>query len=148
MLKIREMTHVDADILRPMFDMFYRSSAMDHPVPESVLNRTFRDAVTDGTLLRGLVLEDASGPVGFAYVTSLYSTEIGGVTVMLEDLYFVPEVRGKGYGTEFLHWLENAYPKARRFRLEVTPENTGAARLYQKLGFHYVRYHQMAKERP
>ena len=147
MLKIRTMTSGDAKEILPMVYGFYRSDAVDHAVPEEVLQRTFEAAVTEGTLLRGLTLEDESGVVGFAYLTALYSTEIGGVTVMLEDLYFIPEVRGKGYGTEFFRWMENSYPDARRFRLEVTKENTGAAHLYQKLGYHYIRYDQMAKER-
>ena len=40
-------------------------------------------------------------------------------------------------------WIENQYPSARRFRLEVNEVNRGAVHMYQKAGYDYLRYDQM-----
>ena len=148
MLNIRTMTRGDADAILPMVYGFYRSDAVDHAVSEEVLNRTFEAAVTEGTLLEGWVLEDETGVVGFAYLSAYYACEVGGVNMMLEEIYFSPEARGKGYGTEFFRWMEERYPEVRRFRLEGTDTNEAAIRLYERLGYRFIRYGQMAKDRP
>ena len=148
MLKIRTMTREDESAVLPMVYGFYNSDAVDHAVPHEALNRTFRAAVTEGTLLQGLVLEDETGIVGFAYLSAYYACEVGGINMMLEEIYFSPEARGKGYGTEFFRWMEKSYPQVRRFRLEVTESNQAAVRLYQRLGYRFIRYGQMVKDRP
>ena len=147
MLQIRKMTGADAKTVLPMAYGFYRSDAVDHAVPEETLNRTFQAAVTDGSLLEGFVLEDETGAVGFAYLSPYYACEVGGVNMMLEEIFIIPEAQGKGYGTEFFRWMEETYPEVRRFRLEVTESNQAAVRLYKKLGYDFIRYEQMAKDR-
>lgn len=147
MLQIRKMTGADAKTVLPMVYGFYRSDAVDHAVPEENLNRTFQAAVTDGSLLEGFVLEDETGAVGFAYLSPYYACEVGGVNMMLEEIFIIPEAQGKGYGTEFFRWMEETYPEVRRFRLEVTESNQAAVRLYKKLGYDFIRYEQMAKDR-
>lgn len=147
MLQIRKMTGADAKTVLPMVYGFYRSDAVDHAVPEETLNRTFQAAVTDGSLLEGFVLEDETGAVGFAYLSPYYACEVGGVNMMLEEIFIIPEAQGKGCGTEFFRWMEETYPEVRRFRLEVTESNQAAVRLYKKLGYDFIRYEQMAKDR-
>ena len=147
MLQIRKMTGADAKTVLPMVYGFYRSDAVDHAVPEETLNRTFQAADTDGSLLEGFVLEDETGAVGFAYLSPYYACEVGGVNMMLEEIFIIPEAQGKGYGTEFFRWMEETYPEVRRFRLEVTESNQAAVRLYKKLGYDFIRYEQMAKDR-
>ena len=147
MLQIRKMTGADAKTVLPMVYGFYRSDAVDHAVPEETLNRTVQGAVTDGSLLEGFVLEDETGAVGFAYLSPYYACEVGGVNMMLEEIFIIPEAQGKGYGTEFFRWMEETYPEVRRFRLEVTESNQAAVRLYKKLGYDFIRYEQMAKDR-
>lgn len=147
MLQIRKMTGADAKTVLPMVYGFYRSDAVDHAVPEETLNRTFQAAVTDDSLLEGFVLEDETGAVGFAYLSPYYACEVGGVNMMLEEIFIIPEAQGKGYGTEFFRWMEETYPEVRRFRLEVTESNQAAVRLYKKLGYDFIRYEQMAKDR-
>ena len=147
MLQIRKMTGADAKTVLPMVYGFYRSDAVDHAVPEETLNRAFQAAVTDGSLLEGFVLEDETGAVGFAYLSPYYACEVGGVNMMLEEIFIIPEAQGKGYGTEFFRWMEETYPEVRRFRLEVTESNQAAVRLYKKLGYDFIRYEQMAKDR-
>lgn len=145
-MNIRKMTAADEPVIVPMVYKFYESDAVDHPVPRENLRRTFHAAVEDGSLLDGYVLEDEDGVAGFAYLSAYYACEVGGVNMMLEEIYLRPEARGKGYGTKFLKWMERQFPEVRRFRLEVTESNGSAARLYEQQGYHFLGYRQMVKD--
>ena len=41
MLTFRDMTLDDRDTVLPMVDAFYRSNAVDHPVPREIVERSF-----------------------------------------------------------------------------------------------------------
>ena len=124
MLSFRDITPQDHDIILPMVRDFYQTDAVLHPVDESILERTFRDAA------------DASEPL-------CYSAEVGGRCVFLEEIYLLPQFRGKGLGLDILSWIEQSYPGVRRLRLEVNEVNQGAVHLYEKAGYTYLRYEQM-----
>ena len=66
----------------------------------------------------------------------------------LEELYLRPEARNQGLGSEFFDFLRRygASLGARRLRLEVEEENTGAMRLYARMGFAALDYRQMIRE--
>lgn len=147
MLNIRLMTGADQDAVMPMVEDFYHSPAVEHPVDPAVLERTFQDAIdANEPLLTGLVLEEEGKAVGYAYLTECYSGEVGGRCVFFEEMYFQPQCRGKGYGTQVFRWVKEHYPHHRRVRLEVTDSNPGAIRLYEKLGFRFLEYRQMVLE--
>lgn len=147
MLKINQMQLKDKETVMPMVKEFYQSDAVDHEVSSAVLERTFSDAAGPSPYLRGYLLEDETGVIGFAYLTCFYACEVGGITVMIEELYFQKKSRGKGYGKQFFAWLFECYPDAMRFRLEVTKENKPACALYQRMGFQYLSYDQMVLDR-
>ena len=44
-------------------------------------------------------------------------------------------------------YVQDHYPKALRIRLEVSPANRDAARLYGRLGFRVLPYEQMILDR-
>lgn len=144
MLSFRDITPQDHDLILPMVRDFYQTDAVLHPVDESILERTFRDAA-DATepLLRGVLISWDGQPAGYLYITLCYSAEVGGRCVFLEEIYLLPEFRGKGLGLDILNWIEQSYPGARRLRLEVNPVNLGAAHLYEKAGYTNLRYEQM-----
>jgi len=148
MLEIREMTAADLDTVMPMVREFYRSPAVEHDVDPAILERAFRDAADEAVpALRGLLLLDDGAPAGYCYLTGYYSCEVGGMCLMVEELYFTPEHRGRGYGTQVFQYVMEQYPEYRRFRLEVTQANQGAVRLYKKLGFRFLEYGQMVLDR-
>jgi ribosomal protein S18 acetylase RimI-like enzyme len=45
-----------------------------------------------------------------------------------------------------MQFMEDEYPSAKRFHLEVAEENTRAIELYKKLGYEILEYVQMIKE--
>lgn len=144
MLSFRDITPRDHDLILPMVRDFYQTDAVLHPVDDSVLERSFRDAA-DATepLMRGVLISWDGQPAGYLYITLCYSAEVGGRCVFLEELYLRPEFRGKGLGMDILSWVEQSYPGARRLRLEVNHVNRGAVRLYERAGYTYLRYEQM-----
>lgn len=144
MLSFRDITPQDHDIILPMVRDFYQTDAVLHPVDESILERTFRDAAdASEPLLRGVLITWDGQPAGYLYITLCYSAEVGGRCVFLEEIYLLPEFRGKGLGLDILSWIEQSYPGARRLRLEVNHVNQGAVHLYEKAGYTYLRYEQM-----
>ena len=144
MLSFRDITPQDHDIILPMVRDFYQTDAVLHPVDESILERTFRDAAdASEPLLRGVLISWDGQPAGYLYITLCYSAEVGGRCVFLEEIYLLPEFRGKGLGLDILSWIEQSYPGVRRLRLEVNHVNQGAVHLYETAGYTYLRYEQM-----
>ena len=141
-MRVRPMTPQDRDTVLPMANALYHSPAVGHPVPAAIMEHAFSDAVGEDPHLEGYVLESDGVPAGFAYLTFFYSCEVAGDVVMIEELFVKDAFRGKGLGQQFLDWLRRAYPKAVRFRLEVTRDNP-AAHLYQRNGFEFIDYGQM-----
>ena len=148
MLTFRDMTLQDRDIVLPMVDEFYHSDAVDHPVEPSVLERSFLAAADpEEPLLRGVLIYDGGEVAGYLYVTQCYSAEVGGRCIFIEEIFVMEAFRGRGVGRTVLSWLEEQYPSARRFRLEVTQVNQGAVRLYQRMRYQYLRYDQMVLDK-
>jgi len=144
MISIREMTAADEGAVMEMVDRFYHSPSVEHEVDPAVLRRSFQAAVDPAEpLIQGLVLEEDGRPVGYHYMCIGYSAEVGGRYLLLDELYLAPECRGKGYGSQVFNQVMAAHPECRRFRLEVTPANQSAARLYERLGFRFLQYNQM-----
>lgn len=147
MFEIKRMTEDMRDSVMEMVVQFYHSDAVSHAVPVPVLEQTFLDAVSDDPVLTGYVLTEDECIVGFAYVTVFYACEVGGRCLMFEELFLKEEARGKGYGTAFFKWIMESHPKVKRFRLEVTEENKRAIALYKSLGFSFLDYGQMVRDR-
>ena len=98
MLTFRDMTLDDRDTVLPMVDAFYRSNAVDHPVPREIVERSFLAAAGNEPLLRGTLIFEEGRLAGYLYVTLCYSAEVGGTCVFIEEVYLLPEFRGRGLG--------------------------------------------------
>ncbi len=145
---IRPATTDDRGILREMFDEFYRSDAVLHPVPAAYHEAALDDLFSEGTSQSCFLLCDGEAVCGYALLAEKYSHEAGGLELWVEELYLRPEVRGKGMGSAFFDYLRDyaAAHDVRRLRLEVEEENTGAMRLYARMGFAALDYRQMIRE--
>lgn len=95
-----------------------------------------------------MIIEQGDKIAGFSHISFSWSSEVGGLVVIIEDLYIKPDFRSKGIGRAFFNEIfEEHKDKAMRFRLEVAKDNLRARALYKDLGFEYLEYLQMVKEK-
>ncbi len=97
---------------------------------------TFRAEPVRG---RALVLDAEGEAVGYAFLVSFWSNELGGEVCTVDELYVRPESRRRGHSTSLMTALRDdrslwpARPVA--LELEVSPANHRARALYDRLGF-------------
>jgi len=79
-------------------------------------------------------------------LTSFWSNEYGGLVLIIDELYIIPEYRNKGISTHFIHEIsqEEGYAQV---NLEVLPKNISALRLYKRVGFEQIDRIFMKKSR-
>lgn len=138
------MTEADrADILE-MSAEFYSSDAVSHPADEEKLKNVFDTAVSELPSFNGYIFRDENGKAaGYSYISEYYESEIAGMCVMLIDLFVKSEYRGHGLATKFFGFVKETYKYAKRFRLEVMPDNSNAIAAYRRWGFTDLPYKQM-----
>lgn len=148
MTAIRKITSEDRDFFIAASKAFYASAAVAHDVPASYHLTTFEELMNSEVYQSGYILEVDGVSAGYALVSKTFSREAGGTVWWLEELYILPEYRGKGLGRSYFYFIEKAAAEngVRRLRLEVEPDNTRAAKLYSNLGYKPLNYSQMLKE--
>lgn len=139
MLSIRPATAADARLILK----FIRLLAEYEREPDAVI-ATEEDIIRDGfgpePKYRCLIAEWGSTPAGFAFFFYNYSTWLGKPGLYLEDLFVLPEMRGKGIGKSLLQELakiavrENCYG----MRWQVLEWNEPALKFYDTLGAHIM----------
>jgi len=135
MLTIRTATPTDTALMLK----FIKGLAEYERAPNSVV-ATEEDLLRDGfgpnPKYRCVIAEWDSQPAGFAFFFYNYSTWRGRAGLYLEDLFVIPEMRGKGIGKALLQrvaeiaMLENCYGIA----WMVLEWNEPALKFYESLG--------------
>lgn len=148
MTAIRKITSEDRDFFIAASKAFYASAAVAHDVPASYHLTTFEELMNSEVYQSGYILAVDGVSAGYALVSKTFSREAGGTVWWLEELYILPEYRGKGLGRSYFDFIEKVAAEngVRRLRLEVEPDNTRAAKLYSNLGYKPLNYSQMLKE--
>lgn len=109
---------------------------------------TFNGALESEELITLMIFEEDDVPVGFANLMTIYSIWAHGKALILDDLYLIPNVRGKGYGKKALEHIES-FGKDRQYkRLQFQSEitNPNAMEFYKSIGYtpadmkFYVKY--------
>ena len=145
-MDIRKITIADKPELLKIMTEFYNSPALLHHTPAEVLSRVIDDCISDMPYIDGYAAISDDKIIGYTMLSVGYSTEYGGISVMIEDLCVIPEMRGNGIGKSLLDFVcERSKSKAARIRLEVAPDNVGASKLYTRCGFSDINYRQMGK---
>ena len=100
MMDIRRATHLDLDALLPLvgaYRTFYEQ------VPDPRCEREFlRRQLEDGTSTIYLARAERDEALGFVQIFQTYSTVCLGPSLILEDLFVVPNARGMGVATRLL----------------------------------------------
>ena len=147
-LKIRKIEKDDFQTIFDMMRTFYDSPAVLYEVGSDILMKDIEACVDSGNpFIEGYIFDIDGISAGFSMVSKSFSTEAGGLTLWIEDLYIKPEYRGKSIGTKFFNFLEsNVSENTVRFRLEVEEDNIKAINVYKKCGYKESTYIQMLKE--
>ncbi len=96
-----------------------------------------REVAAGVALAPAFFLVEAGEKIGFFVLSLGYSPEHGGTDGFIDDLYLVPEARGRGLGREALGLAvaESRKCGVRVLLLEVEAGNDRAYRLYTSAGF-------------
>lgn len=143
---IREITKDDREIFIELEEKFYNSEAVIHPVPKEYIINTYKEVISDSPYAKAYIIEKNNEIAGYSQISLTYSSEVGGLVVLIEELFILNEYRNLGLGSEFLNFIEKEFTEAKRFRLEIEKANDGARRLYESKGFKKLEYIQMVKE--
>lgn len=147
MLTVRNFSEKDRTAYMAMSSDFYGGDSTLAPVSEDNFSKTF-DAVLSGDKgVRGCIIEKDGKTAGYVLLPFFWSCEAGGMTVVLDELYILPEFRGSGLGSQFMEWLLNEYENTPRIRLEVCEANLRVKHLYERYGFKDLPYLQMTRDK-
>ena len=124
---------------------FYGGDSAIAPVCEDNFSKTFEAVLNKN--VRGCIIEKDGKRAGYALLPCFWSCEAGGMTVVLDELYILPEFRGSGLGSQFMEWLLNEYENTPRIRLEVCKANLRVKHLYERYGFKDLPYLQMTRDK-
>jgi len=107
-----------------------------HP-PAAALREVVRTVIADGRLGFVLLATSAGQPIGIAYAAAHLSAEHGGTVGWVEELYVIPEWRGRGVGSALLAEVTTRAKEQRwcALELEVLAGHERAVPLYQRHGF-------------
>jgi GNAT superfamily N-acetyltransferase len=96
-----------------------------------------RDTLFGSRQVAEVIIGDYRGePVGFAIFFHNYSTFLGRPGIYLEDLFVLPEMRGRGFGKVLLTYLAKLAHERKCGRVEwsVLDWNDPSIQFYRKLG--------------
>lgn len=135
---VRPITEQDRDVFFELVKEFYSSCATIRPYDADITEKTFNYLMSKHENLWGYLMvdKDTNQAVGYTLLTAYWCNEDGGSVVVLDEVYITLNNQHKGYGMQFLEWIEAEFKnKAVSITLEVLTTNTAAKQLYTKLGY-------------
>lgn len=147
---IREFNDKDYEIYYKMSKDFYHSNAViDEGIEDKYLKKTFNLILNNSPYVKGYMILDNEinkNIVGYVLLSFTYSNELGGLMLLLEELYIKKEFQNQGYGSKTLKEIHDLYEdKVTSIKLEVNDCNEEALSLYKRRGFEEREYIQMIK---
>jgi GNAT superfamily N-acetyltransferase len=138
-VRIRPGEATDVPVIARLIRELARYEKLEHEVvmtEELLAENLFGPRRYAETLIAEEIGKDAGTPAGFALFFHTFSTFLARPGIYLEDLYVVPERRGRGVGRALLARLAHIALERRCGRLEwaVLNWNRDAINFYEKLG--------------
>ncbi len=133
-LTARPITAADADLFLEMARNFH---VEDGHALTPAGEASIREVAGGVPLAPSFLLLEDDAPVGFFVLSLGYSPEHGGTDGFIDDIYLLPEVRGRGLGKQAmkLALAESRKCGIRVLLLEVEADNDRAYNLYSAMGF-------------
>jgi GNAT superfamily N-acetyltransferase len=131
---IREATGKDVQLVLNFIKSLARYEKLEDQV--TVTLEVLYDSLFVKHAAKALIAELSGMPVGFAIYYYSFSTFLGKQGLYLEDLFVVPDMRGRGIGTALLSYLAELAVEQGMERLEWTclDWNTSSLDFYHHLG--------------
>ena len=144
-MEIKKMTAAHEAAVMQMMKDFYESPAVLSNGSPEIFQADITACVSDNPFLEGYVFAEGETLMGYVMVATTFNCEYGRICKWVEDLYVMPEYRGRGIGGAFLDYVAEANPHV-LLRLEVEEENEGAVALYKRHGFEVLPYMEMIRK--
>lgn len=137
MISIRPATGEDADVLLELIDALADYEKLPRP-DRQARERLRRDGFGENPLFRAYLGELEGEAVAYAITYRTYSSFLALPTLYLEDLFVLPDARGKGVGGAlFRHLVAQAVEEGcGRMEWVVLDWNRVAIDFYERLGAH------------
>ncbi|MCH5298481.1 MAG: GNAT family N-acetyltransferase [Ruminococcus sp.] len=132
----------DENTVANMMKTFYSSPAVSTNGSDEIFHRDFSACISDNPFIEGYIILDDLKTAGYAMLAKSFCTEFGKPCVWIEDIYILPEHRGKGFATAFVNSIKEKYLDS-VIRLEVEDDNISALSVYKKCGFTHLPYKEM-----
>ncbi len=134
-IQLRLIEEPDLPQLLPLVCAYHEFEDIGHPDADT--ESTLRPLVGESALGRIWLVCLASQPIGYVALCFGYSIEFAGRDAFVDEMFIVPEYRGRGFGREVLALVRHqaAALGIRALHLEVAGDNHRAQSLYQRAGF-------------
>jgi len=88
--------------------------------------------------VRFIMFEEDEEPVGFANLMLVFSVWSHGPAMIVDDFYFLPGIRGRGYGRRAMEMIEEYAQEqgCKRIQFQSEPTNPDAKEFYKAIGYH------------
>lgn len=135
MIETFEAREPDVSELIAMMRAFY--TELGEPFEERRSERALRALLKDPSHGAAWIFREDGRAIGYLVVTHGYSLEFSGRMAVVDEVYAVPEMRGRGIGSRALALAEEHCRRngIEALRLEVHQENRRALALYERNGF-------------
>jgi GNAT superfamily N-acetyltransferase len=143
-----EARESDAGELIAMMRSFY--AELGEPFEDLRAERALRALLEDPSYGAAWVFREDGRAIGYLVVTHGYSLEFDGRIAVVDEVYTVPVMRGRGIGARALALAEEHCRRngISALRLEVHQENRRALALYERNGFEAHDRYLMTKWLP
>lgn len=135
-IKYRQFKISDSKIVAGFIQNLYKEDPSDKRMLPRKIKSTFKSLINHPDRGTIIVFEHGEEIVGYAILINFWSNEFGGNIVDIDELFIKKKFRSRGIGTDFIkHLAKNKFGDSVALRLEVTPANNKARKLYTSLGF-------------
>ncbi len=149
-LIIRPATPADIDLIVDFSHRLNREDPAftgDFHFEEAAVRDALAQLLAEPSLGQVRLICDADRPLGYVVLTFGFSLESHGRDLLIDEIYLLPDYRGRGIGRQVINQLE---AEARtlgitRLYLEVERPNQQAQAFYRRLGFEDHNRYLMSK---